>query len=913
MTDDSQQQQQQQRTHIALGFSQSQDETNTEDAPPAAKKVLLGFTQTQKILEEPPAAAPTPAAAGAEKEGMDNFVYLSHMTGETQYTLSTYPSQSQINFSLMLEGNDDRGRGQLEEDHREVIELSEDTPANSSILLPNPSLETVPSIQSNRPRVEKEERNSEASSVPSEGWVTSKKNLRETYPLADDTTQPDHFAIAAAAESSAPSPEEVDPPVNVSEILRKLQEKDKQLEEMESLLKKREQEIALLEKQKLSAPPPPLAQETTTAPVPSKPIQSSSSSSFSQMNRANCLSQGGVLAVDGLLQLKHAEPTNSSEPDLPAVLSSSSSKSPSGTRFQWSSIQKVPPPQATNDSAANESSSPQQPSKLIRKKVRAIAEKQQKTNTSLKKTFDFESSSPEESPKPSKSASRVSLPTAPSPPHPPPPLKVSSKVDGSEECEWNSQEDVAKITSRVRANHTSLPNSSSKEAPDPIPQSQDLHAAALEVSPYDIPPSLRYQEDLEALKWAPLWKDLSAVGWHWQRGRGLVDFAYCRPGKNYQLGIGEEGLDYFTSQDAVIEFLFSKAQVRSLPPPPKSVKGVKEPPIPPPPPQPNQVETIIPFSQTDSETSGKSRPMKRKLEESSVQPQVVARDEPAASLENFDWKNEIQTLPWPVLWRNLQAEGWTWDYGSGLVLTWYLRPGIEKLAKGIQGISAFGSEEEVRKFLLKSIEGSGGGGGGDGGGGGGGRVLSDDRGDEVSSDDESNWRNQIQTLPWPELWSNLQDEGWTWDHGSGLVARWYLRPGIDKPVKGIRGISVFGSEEEVRNHLQGLKSDSDRAKACGAEEGDSDDWELVKHRKKRKASSSDQSYHQRSRDFYSSRGKRNDFVKAKAKHSTKHIPKKHRRHLASEFEESTQQQVGPSPLVPVLSCPSTGPVPCGSG
>jgi hypothetical protein len=244
------------RTHIALGFSQSQDEVISQNVP-AKKKVLLGFTQTQRI-EEPQ------QEWKSEKEGdKDNFIYLSHMTGETQYTLSTYPSQSQMHLSLMQEGNEDRGgaevdlqeeQEELRDRDREVIELSGDTPVNSSILLPNPSLETVPSIQSNR----REERASDPSSaliggrVPSEGWITSKKILRETYPVNDETTQSADIAPSKSRSPSPPpqhiprqedfpvpqqsAPGEVAAPVDVSEILRKLQEKEKELEARESLL-----------------------------------------------------------------------------------------------------------------------------------------------------------------------------------------------------------------------------------------------------------------------------------------------------------------------------------------------------------------------------------------------------------------------------------------------------------------------------------------------------------------------------------------------------------------------------------------------------------------------------------------------------------------------------------------------------
>jgi hypothetical protein len=36
------------------------------------------------------------------------------------------------------------------------------------------------------------------------------------------------------------------------------------------------------------------------------------------------------------------------------------------------------------------------------------------------------------------------------------------------------------------------------------------------------------------------------------------------------------------------------------------------------------------------------------------------------------------------------------------------------------------------------------------------------------------WMNDIPKMKWPDIWSRLQDDGWSWDHGSGLVTTYYL-------------------------------------------------------------------------------------------------------------------------------------------
>jgi hypothetical protein len=802
---------------IFLGFSQSQcelapsipdrDVTGSPELVPPNQAVLLGFTPTQRIPHDDEINDPH------DKE--DHFIFLSHMTGDSQYTFSTCPSQSQPNFSSITRGkNLSQQLPTHYEPNHEIVELSGDSPNDSSFVSRAPSLETVPSIQSNR--FARPETNgvcqdghlSVTSSSPalphgptSEGWMTSKKNIRDL--TREEVTQ-SCDEVSLTNNPQLPSQEE--PPVqamsskseiDILEMLRKLQEKEKELLERETLLQQRERDISLQNKEKASdLESVPLPSSTPTPTPTSTPAPSST---FSAMNRSDSLSQGGVLAVDGLLQLKHAEPVQTKSqpldsPTQPSVQATNES------RFQWSSLKKI---QNLNDESS-EPSVPQPTSRLARKKIGIISQMNTPTKSqspAKKSSFDFEPSSPERlEPKSSR----------PSVPPPPLPGKTTSRVESSEECEWNSQEDIAKII-----NHPPHPSTSDHRVTKPSSHNSSVAPDSPPVRivyPNDIPPSL-HKEDILGLKWSVLWKILEDdVGWFWQRGRGLVTYAYCRPESNYSLAIGDYGTDIFFTQDEVLQYLLKYAPSRKpAASAPSRVRARSN----------EQSVTRIPFTQSDDEQERSvidhpaPVPKRRKLKvEESSSSQVSVKQKVKVPESVFDWRHEVKTLPWPELWSNLQAEGWTWDHGSGLVTTWFMKPGVKKHSLGIVGSTVFSSEEDVRDHLLRSDQSS--------------RlsssllppshhdiqeIVSDDEDPEEEEDkdpqDEDHdsieepfdWRNEIKTLPWPQLWKYLQGEGWTWDHGSGLVTTWYLKPGIDKVAKGIAGFSIFQSEEEVRQHL----------------------------------------------------------------------------------------------------------------
>jgi hypothetical protein len=55
------------------------------------------------------------------------------------------------------------------------------------------------------------------------------------------------------------------------------------------------------------------------------------------------------------------------------------------------------------------------------------------------------------------------------------------------------------------------------------------------------------------------------------------------------------------------------------------------------------------------------------------------------------------------------AEGWTWDYGSGLVAQWYIAPGVTSKSQRVRGENTFDSEDDVRRVARARFEEEGGG------------------------------------------------------------------------------------------------------------------------------------------------------------------------------------------------------------
>jgi hypothetical protein len=72
--------------------------------------------------------------------------------------------------------------------------------------------------------------------------------------------------------------------------------------------------------------------------------------------------------------------------------------------------------------------------------------------------------------------------------------------------------------------------------------------------------------DADKMKHLEIWRVLKANGWTWINGRGLVTYCYVRPNRSDRPPY-VEGIDFFTSLDAVTEYVQNAVKVyrQSLP------------------------------------------------------------------------------------------------------------------------------------------------------------------------------------------------------------------------------------------------------------------------------------------------------------------------------------------------------------
>lgn len=531
------------------------------------------------------------------------------------------------------------------------------------------------------------------------------------------------------------------------------------------------------------------------------------------------LSQGGMLAVDGLLQLGEMEKDRSAPKAVSSPLSNDIS-----SRLQWSSLARAVTsrPVNTKESDNDATNSPRKKSRLMRRTVGKISSPSASgvsspsaigrtdvagngfNGSTSKSCFDFEcSEGTEESvlstpplsldkSKTSNAASDVvsgsgkekgtvsqSKKT---------PVSSSSSAtksggglvlmshsgkrriedsdsdDSDDDGEWNSQADLSSVHNPALALQASsskaqsVANLTKSITKTPTPGGDKL-GVTMDVANH-IPSSVLEMSarDLKDLLWKDLWKELEAVGWHWQKGRGLVDFVYCRPGHRCYVGSGSkrqpanegvEGLHYFISTDDVVAYVSQFLR--------------------PAPPTPDRSER--------NKASGDLRNMaaKEHAGSGSEHKQVNAK---AVRDKNFPCDDQHSD----------------------------------------SSLSEVGNDAD-----LGAEDGS-------------------DLSSSSSRSERHSWLSRVGAMPWAELWRNLQEDGWTWAHGSGLVTTWYLAPGVDKPSRGSTGSTVFGDEEELRSHiLRTLCKDIPQSNFTGHDrkqrgDGDGqfgDDWTLSKHRSKR--------------------------------------------------------------------------------
>lgn len=219
--------------------------------------------------------------------------------------------------------------------------------------------------------------------------------------------------------------------------------------------------------------------------------------------------------------------------------------------------------------------------------------------------------------------------------------------------------------------------------------------------------------------WSELWASLEHVGWHWTKGRGLIDFFYLKPGidrvlpKEHKLGV-----DYFTSTDDVVDFV--QQVIDSLLPRDRQVQKKQ------------QVSSDL--KKTSPPGDDKSSSTKTKASEKASNKRVHEKDD-----EEFDSGNDkiqrpqpqskksgqrevlqtsdvahhspgpqgidIRRASWKEIWKVLRPLGWLWDYGPNHI-NYFYAPGYSAKAdkEAILGVHKFESEDAVRRFIKRQLK-----------------------------------------------------------------------------------------------------------------------------------------------------------------------------------------------------------------
>jgi hypothetical protein len=243
--------------------------------------------------------------------------------------------------------------------------------------------------------------------------------------------------------------------------------------------------------------------------------------------------------------------------------------------------------------------------------------------------------------------------------------------------ERNTEDDTKNITSHADDVHD--------EANDNLEELNE------DMRQYDIPAELNY-EDCCRMKFADLWNLLQFHGWYWTKGKRLVNFYYFRPGKGLAQPPCELGTDYFDSEEAVTQFtglcLLKRSQLRSRSSKCAFVTNST--------PAADSLPASANLTPHTGVPSKQAPALKPALERtSSTLP---------SGLELPAWMMNVMDVPWKELWKHLSEAGWTWNYGTGLVLNWYIVPGVA-YSDAREGAEKFATEVEVRKYIRKQIRG----------------------------------------------------------------------------------------------------------------------------------------------------------------------------------------------------------------
>jgi len=157
------------------------------------------------------------------------------------------------------------------------------------------------------------------------------------------------------------------------------------------------------------------------------------------------------------------------------------------------------------------------------------------------------------------------------------------------------------------------------------------------------------------------------------------------------------------------------------------------------------------------------------------------------------------TLPWGQLFEFLKAEGWVYEYGTGLISSLYLRPGVLKanIHNLIERQHYFTSEDDVRDFVRRAVQSN--------------STLWKDQ--VITSSESEIFSTQVDyqnatvdpRWRWGKLWSKLEEVGFFKHSRSNESTKiLYMRPGcnVDCLDAYQEREEYFSSEDQVREFVR---------------------------------------------------------------------------------------------------------------
>ena len=192
-------------------------------------------------------------------------------------------------------------------------------------------------------------------------------------------------------------------------------------------------------------------------------------------------------------------------------------------------------------------------------------------------------------------------------------------------------------------------------------------------------------------EWRNLWPRLKQAGWTYQRWHGLLSWIYVRPNRKPESRDTKLGVDYFQSEDDVIQYC-RQADVEA-----GKVNATAK------------SKAKFPPSRRSARRKRKENPSTVREAEMKTgafddQGSYAAAKSPAAEEAREEPPdNSISPIqsndPWPSVWPKLKASGWTYKPPTGLQIDWtYIRPG-KTVENGTEDEDFFLGEKKMKMYI----------------------------------------------------------------------------------------------------------------------------------------------------------------------------------------------------------------------